>query len=593
MSQKAIITASWCLFAAATLGCTGVIDGPVGTSADGGTGGGAPAVGGSGGAPSAGSSGIGGAPSAGSSGSGGTPSAGSSGSGSGGAPPIETNAAPASGRRLTRNEYLNTIADVLEIETDPLKEIVLDDGGGSGFRNARIALLPSANRTDAYEQAAIHVAENLPQSTIARFASCQDPAEPCTSGFVSALGRLLYRRPLTEAEVSKLTQLFAVAGSEGDGFETGARLVVQAMLQSPAFLYRLERTDRIEPATSLSLVDAFEMASRWSYLLWQSAPDAALLDAAAQGALDDGAVTSMLASPKTRRGVRTFFDEWLALYKLENTQRDSALYPEFSPAAAREMREETLGFFEKLLVDERAPFFSAYTSQTASFGPDLAELYGVAADAAEHDWTSDDTRGGFLTQAGVLTAHTVVDSTSIVDRGLFVLRSLLCDNVPPPPAGAAQTFAMVDETLPQRVRFEQHRADPACNGCHAVFDPLGNPFEAYNAIGRFQTTDKHGNPIQRDGSLTLDNVDHTYSNLEEFSAILAQSPQTEQCMVKQLTSYSFGRALESDDNGLVSRLTTRFRERTHDFLGLLEEVARSPAYRYVARDDVAPAEVEP
>ncbi len=551
-----VVTAGWWLLAAASLGCTGVLDGSPGTSAQGGTGGAAHPI---------------------------------AGAGSSGAPLVESNAAPASGRRLTRNEYLNTLADVLEIETEPLKEIVLDDGGGSGFRNARVALLPSATRTDAYEQAAMHVAANLPATTIARFASCQELTEPCTSGFVSSLGRLLYRRPLTTAELAKLTQLFAVAGNAGDGFETGARLTVQAMLQSPAFLYRLERSDRIEPGTSLSRADSYEMASRFSFLFWQSAPDTALLDAAAQGTLDATSAVSMLASPKARRGARTFIDEWLALYKLENTQRDSTLYPQFSAALAQEMRQESLGFFEKLLFDERGPFFAAYTRQTSSFGPELAALYGVAAVPAGYDWSSNETRGGFLTQAGVLTAHTIVDSTSIVDRGLFVLRSLLCSNVPPPPAGAAQSFAMVDETLPQRVRFEQHRVDPACGGCHSVFDPLGNPFEAYDAIGRFQSVDQHGNPIQLSGGLTLDGVEHTYANLEEFSTILAASPQTEQCMVRQLMSYAFGRALESGDDALVSRLTTRFRERSHDFLGLLEEVALSPAYQYVARDDLAPS----
>lgn len=542
----------WCLLAAVSLGCTGVVDGRPGMSAQGGTAG--------------------------------TLQSPDS-AGTGGALLVESNAAPASGRRLTRTEYLNTLAEVLEIDREPLEELVLDDGGGSGFRNARVALLPSATRTDAYEQAAMHVAATVSGGTLARFSSCQELAEPCTSSFVSSLGRLLYRRPLTGAELGKLMSLFAVASSAGDGFEAGARLVVQAMLQSPSFLYRLERADRIEPGTNLARADAFEMASRWSFLFWQSAPDSALLDAASQAALDSGTVVSMLASPKARRGARTFFDEWLALYKLENTQRDSLLYPQFSPALARQMREESLRFFEQLLFDERGPFFSAYTRQTSSFGPELAALYGVADAPAGQDWTNNDTRGGFLTQAGVLTAHTIVDSTSIVDRGLFVLRSLLCSNVPPPPAGAAQSFAMVDETLPQRVRFEQHRVDPACGGCHSVFDPLGNPFEAYDAVGRFQTTDQHGNPIQRSGSLSLDGVEHTYDNLEDFSAILAQSPQTERCMVQQLTSYAFGRALDSDDDALVSRLTTRFRERTHDFLGLLEEVALSPAYQYVPREE--------
>jgi hypothetical protein len=145
-------------------------------------------------------------------------------------------------------------------------------------------------------------------------------------------------------------------------------------------------------------------------------------------------------------------------------------------------------------------------------------------------------------------------------------------------------LAEVDITLPQRVRFEQHRKDPACTNCHAAFDPLGNPFEAYSALGEFKTHDSHNNPIQVGGTFTLDGVDVAYKNIEEFEAALAQSPQTERCMVQQLTSYGFGRALGSADNKLVTELTAHFKGTTHDFLGLIQELALSPAYQNVPQE---------
>ncbi len=524
---------------------------------------------------------------AGSGGSGGSST--TSGAGGGGSATPSTSM-PASGRRLTRDEIFNTLGEILGVDITPLKGIIKEDSGADGgFRNWRSALLPSGARTDGYEQAAIYVAKTMTTDTIAKFASCQNTAAPCTSGFVSSLGRLLYRRPLTDAEVARLVTLFDVAVGQGDGFERGARLVVQAMLQSPYFLYRLERADRNDPVTQLARVDSYELASRWSFLLWQSAPDAALLDRAQQGTLDATLVASMLESPKARRAARGFFDEWLGTYKLETKALDPVAYPAYSPELTKEMRDESLSFFEKLVVDERGSFLSAFTRQSSTIGPSLAALYGGGAVAGMQDWTNDSTRGGFLTQAGLIMAHTKVEETSIVDRGLFVLRSLMCGDVPPAPPGAAAQLANVDISLPQRVRFEQHREDRACQGCHSVFDPLGNPFEAYSALGQFKTQDKHGNPIQVSGSLTLDGVSRDYQNLEEFSALLAQSPQTESCVVQQLASYAFGRAIDSSDQPFVGELTARFQERSHDFLGLFQDLAVSPGYQFVPQEPVAAA----
>lgn len=554
----------WCVVAAAALGCSsGAGDGsagPPGVNANGGAAnmGGASATGGGG-------PGVGG-------------------DGAGGGVQASANVFPASGRRLTRDELFNTLGDLLAVDTEPLRAIVKEDkGADGGFRTWRSALLPSGARTDAFEQAAVHVAKAISPETLAKFASCQDMTPECKSGYVGSIGRLLYRRPLTELEVTRLAGLFDIAASKGDGFEMGARLVVQAMLQSVHFLYRVERADRIDPVTQLAQVDPYELASRWSFLFWQAAPDAQLLDLAAQGALNEVTIAEMLQSPKARRGARAFFDEWLGTYKLETRVLDTKLYPAFSPELTQEMREESLDFFEKLVFDERGSFLSAFTRQSSTVGPKLATLYGGAA-AGEQDWSTNDTRGGFLTQAGIIMAHTKVEETSIVDRGLFVLRSLMCMDVPAAPPGAAARFAEVDIKLPQRVRFEQHRKDPACTGCHSAFDTLGNPFEAYSALGEFKTVDHHNNPIEVGGTFMLDGVSHTYKNLEEFASILSQSPQIEQCMVRQLLSYAFGRGLEKDDEVFVSALTTSFEERTHDFLSLFQDLALSQAYKNVPQE---------
>ena len=244
----------------------------------------------------------------------------------------------------------------------------------------------------------------------------------CTSSFVTSLGRLLYRRPLVDREVTNLARLFDVAVKAGDDFEVGSRLVLQAMLQSPNFLYGLERTDRIESDTDLATVDGYEMASRLSFLLWQSGPDAQLLDVVEQGGMEAAvdAIPDMLQSAKARRGARVFVEEWLSLYKLVNIARDPELYPQFSPELMVAMYNETLDFFETLVFDDPDSFMAAFTRERSTFEPELEKIYDVPSGPGAHDWSEDPTRGDFLTQAGLITAHTVVDDWLDVNGGTLL-----------------------------------------------------------------------------------------------------------------------------------------------------------------------------
>jgi hypothetical protein len=494
-----------------------------------------------------------------------------------------TSAAPDSGRRLTKTEYLYTVEDILGVRTDELEAVIVADSGGEGFRNTFAALLPSAKRTEAFSTAATLVAQQLTPATVAAYsAGCTDFSPACTTQFVNTVGRLLFRRPLMTHEAAIYSGLFVPVQQNNDSFDFGARFVIEAMLQSPNFLYRLERADRA--LGDKRQVDGYELATRLSYLLWHSAPDAALLDGVEAGVLSPmsvkATVEGMIASPKFSRSVRQFTSEWLQLYLLENRVRDEALYPEFSPELVADMQEETLAFFESLVLTDRASFMTAYTAPQTPVSERLAALYGLPAAAP---------RVGFLTQASVLTAHSLADSTSIVDRGIFVLSKLLCRPVPAPPEALrdkiSETKKNVDQSQVQRSVLEQHRADPLCANCHAMFDPLGYAFEAYDGIGRFQVADPKGNPIATHGEASVDGTTRPYANAVDFANIMAGSSWAKDCVVKQLTEFAYGRVLNSNDEPLLASLGASFEASGQDLTDLFLQVALSaPLQQYVSAD---------
>jgi hypothetical protein len=447
-----------------------------------------------------------------------------------------------------------------------------------GFRNAGSALLPSDIRIEGYATLAQAVSARVDwNQQLARLAVCSDGAPKCRADLLERMGRRLFRRPLSDEQRGRFGGLFDAVVKEGDPFPVAAALVVQAMLQSPEFLYRLERT----PGN----VDDFELATRLSFLLWNSSPDDLLLDAAAHGALAAGAalhaqVTRMLGDPRARRALRDYVDDWLDVDKLLRTSRDPAMFPRFNGALAADMREEIQRLFERVVWQDDGDLVDVLRAERTAVTPALASLYGLAAvpgqpggGFVEQDLGQLSTRSGLLTQAGILTLTSVGGpGSSIVDRGVFVLGKLLCRTTPEPPSNVPE-LPPADAGKSERQRLGQHRVDPACGACHNQFDPLGVAFEGYDAIGAVQTRDQAGNPLTGAGTLLVGAEEVAFSNVREFVAALSRSADVGACLARKVVQYALARPLADGDEPMVTDVAARFARGGHRYQRLLATLA--------------------
>ena len=367
--------------------------------------------------------------------------------------------------------------------------------------------------------------------------------------------------------MQNLEPLFDADGPGETAFETGARLVLQAMLQSPHFLYRLERRDSVD-SSGQPAPSPFELATRLSYFLWSSAPTPELLDAAERGDLGakeslTAVVKSMSADGRARRGFESYAEDWLQLYRLDARTPT----PDLGVTAAliAEMKQESLALLDRVALAEAGDFTRIFTDRTTLLGPALAQVYGVeppASGFASYDLSGDPHRLGILTEPGFLILDASPEQVTIVKRGLMILRVFLCTELPAPPPGAAAQIANLPANLTDRDRFALHANSGACKGCHDTIDPLGYPFEPYDLAGRFRLQDSYGNTLRSDGQVTLDGTLQSYADTAQFVELLAQSNEVHHCLMRKMFQYAMGRPLQLDpwssDLTTIDELTRAF-----------------------------------
>jgi hypothetical protein len=495
-------------------------------------------------------------------------------------------------RRLTHSQYNNTVRDLLGDQTVPANQFPSEDFV-DGFKDQYNAQNLSPLLAEAYSTAAEKLAQNAARNAFRNgdthgLIPCK-PSEECRVKFIRSFGQKAFRRPLDSGEIKRYTRLFA---SETD-FMKGAQLVVEAMLQSPAFLFRLD-------ATTNPKWKPYAAASRLSYMLWDSMPDAALMDAAANGELSTPAGIEkisrrMLQDPRARQALDEFTSEWLRFDRILTSSRDRRRYSKFSRETAVAMTEEARQFIADLVWSNRN-FMEAFTANYGFVNADLASIYGVPAPPQEFvrtDFPLESERAGLLGQALFLALSAKPDDTSLTGRGLFVREQFLCQHVPPPPASVNTNLAPSTEAHPQtnRDRMSEHESNPVCATCHNLIDPIGFGFEKFDAVGarrdkyelRFYSGHEAGGkrPPPKSVSLTMDTngfvagiPDSHFSSPRELGAVLAKTPQCQECMVKQYFRYTAGRMETPTDYPVILRALEQFRNSQFRFQELIIAIAR-------------------
>jgi hypothetical protein len=497
-------------------------------------------------------------------------------------------------RRLTHSQYNHTVRDLLGDQTAPARGFPPEDFV-NGFRNQIQAQSLSPLLIEAYSAAAEQVARNAFRGGDTRGLIPCRPSPACRARFVREFGLRAFRRPLEPEEQKRYEALLA---READ-FVKGAQLVVEAMLQSSSFLFRLEETSdpRWKP---------YAMASRLSYAIWDSMPDAELFAAAARGDLAmrqgvEKAARRMLDHPRAREALNEFVGQWLRFDRILTTSKDRRRFPQFTRETAVAMTEEARLFIGDLVWNDRN-FMDLFTAGYGYANGDLAAIYGVPAPAREFDrvaFPPGSERAGVLGQTLFLALTAKPDDSSPTARGLFVREQFLCQHVPEPPAGVNTNLPPVTEANPQtnRDRMSEHATNPSCATCHNLIDPIGFGLERFDAIGARRDKFVLQFPTGRRGEgggrrapmksveLPIDAAGHvagipdsTFTSPSELGAVLARSAQCQECVVKQYFRYVAGRLETPADRPLIRRVLEEFKKSQFSFKDLIVAVTRERAF---------------
>jgi len=341
-----------------------------------------------------------------------------------------------------------------------------------------------------------------------------NPAGPgeqdaCARRILTTLMRRAYRRPVTDSDLQVPLKFYREAKADG-GFDSGIEMALRAVLVSPEFIFRVEQDPAdVAPNTAYRITDV-ALASRLSFFLWSSIPDDPLLDAAIAGKLHTPAVLEqqvrrMLADDRSKSMINNFADQWLYLRNLASTTPDMRRFTDFDDNLRQSFRRETELFFESIMREDRS-ILNFLNADYTFLDERLAKHYGIpnvyGSRFRRIEFGPDSNRGGLLRQGSILTVTSYATRTSPVIRGKWILANILGVPPPPPPAAvpALKEDHRIDSALSMRAKMAEHRANPACAGCHKLMDPIGFSMENYDAVGRWRTTDE-GNPLDVAGSL--------------------------------------------------------------------------------------------
>ena len=488
--------------------------------------------------------------------------------------------------RLTINQITHSLHDIFG-DSITIPSVADPDMIEGGFKTVGSALsVPSTRGVESIEKMAYAVsAEVVSPSKRDETIGCDPAEDDCVKSFIERRGRQVWRRPLTQEEFERLFNLFLTVKTRMESPFSGLEFVVAALIQSPHFIFRKE------VAIDGRYTD-YALASRLSYLLWDTTPDDVLLDAAESGTLttDDGLrsqIDRMLASPRAEAAILRFFEQWFDLEKLKHLNKDPIIFTAMTSDLGEMARRETLLNIAEVIFTEDSDLRNLLTRERTFVNRKLAAMYGIRAPVRDGfgsvQLTRQSHRRGLLGQVSFLALHSHPVSTSATLRGLFVRTHLLCQTVPPPPAD-------VDTSIPEpsgqrqtlRERVDEHLTSEACRGCHLLTDPIGLAFENFDGIGIYRTTD-NGGIIDPSGDFDGRGFEDAWSIAES----LRTHPNFPGCVVRNLHRFITGRIESDGQKPMLAALTRQFAKNTYRFKPLLVGMLMSRIFRNAGAVDGA------
>ncbi|HVU49995.1 MAG TPA: DUF1592 domain-containing protein [Polyangia bacterium] len=493
-------------------------------------------------------------------------------------------------RRLSNAEYRNTITDLFASVPTIVSMVPAvtaefpPEPVSLGFRNSGDYLNVPTLAAQKYMDAADAI--STAAAAAPSFVTCANGTKDatCAAAFVASFGKQVYRRPLTAADTSQYTALYQKAISSGYDFQTGIEWIVYAMLQSQQFLYRFELNSK--PTGAYATPSPYEMASRLSYLYWQSMPDQTLFAAADSGQLATQAqieaqARRLLADPKASR-LLEYFNEWLSLDALGEMTRDPTVFPNLDPNLPSLLQQETYAFVSDLMSSPTGDFTTLLTAPYTFANAALAKHYGFpGVTGTAFQKVATPGRSGVLTQ-GMMLAHDKATRTSIVRRGLEVRTEVLCQIVPAPPPNVNITLDDASQAnLSQKQRLEQHRTNASCASCHNLMDPIGVVFEGFDAVGRPRTLDDSGQPVVTASTVGFSqDANGDVSDPAALGQLLAKSDEVRGCYATNTFRFFYGREVEAPDACSMARLLVDFKSTGYNLKELLVGLTRTDAFLY-------------
>jgi len=409
--------------------------------------------------------------------------------------------------------------------------------------------------------------------------------DACAKRIVSTLARRAWRRPVTDADIQAPLRFYKEARQDS-GFDAGIGMALRAVLVSPQFLFRIEQDPaNLTPGTAYRLSD-LELASRLSFFLWSSIPDDELLETAIKRKLRQPGVLEkqvrrMLADTRSEALVNNFAEQWLYLRNLASANPDARAFPDFDDNLRQAFRRETAMFFESIMREDRN-VLDLLSANYKFVNERLARHYGIpnvyGSRFRRVTFGPEDHRGGLLSQGSILTVTSYATRTSPVLRGKWVLANIIGAPPPPPPANVPPLKESADtgKVLTMRERMAEHRANPACAGCHKLMDPVGFAMENYDAVGRWRSAE-NGAPVDADGALPDGSTFTGMAGLQK--ALLARPDLFVSTTTEKLLTYALGRGVEDFDGPAVREIVRSSRARDYRFSALVLGIVNSTPFQ--------------